>query len=134
MPWNRKLYPPNWEEIALAIKTEVNWTCESCDRPCRMPGETPYEFFKRLEAQYWTWVEDLEALAGNGDYVFKFGRFTLTVAHLDHEPSNCDRNNLKALCAPCHCRYDLSQMARKRMLKRERAGQLSLGLVAGDSN
>jgi hypothetical protein len=53
-------------------------------------------------------------------------RWVLTVAHLDHRPENCDRSNLKALCAPCHCRYDLSQMARKKMLKLERLGQLSL--------
>jgi hypothetical protein len=48
------------------------------------------------------------------------------VAHLDHSPKNCDRSNLRALCAPCHCRYDLSQMARKKRLKAERLGQLTL--------
>ena len=51
---------------------------------------------------------------------------TLTVAHLDHVPNNCDRNNLKALCAPCHGTYDLKQMGRKRVLKAERAGQLRI--------
>jgi hypothetical protein len=53
-------------------------------------------------------------------------RYLLTVAHLDHVPGNCDRENLKALCAPCHCRYDLSQMGRKQFLKRERHGQLRI--------
>jgi hypothetical protein len=35
---------------------------------------------------------------------------------------------LRALCAPCHCRYDLqpSSMTIKRNLKRERQGQLRL--------
>jgi hypothetical protein len=53
-------------------------------------------------------------------------RYLLTVAHLDHVPGNCDRENLKALCAPCHCRYDLKQMGRKQLLKRERQGQLRI--------
>jgi len=53
-------------------------------------------------------------------------RFTLTVAHLDHCPPNCDRANLKALCAPCHCRYDLKAMPQKKRLKAERQGQLTI--------
>ena len=64
-------------------------------------------------------VDDAEPVA-------RLGRFKLTVAHLDHEPGNCDRNNLKALCAPCHGTYDLKQMGRKRVLKAERAGQLRI--------
>jgi hypothetical protein len=58
----------------------------------------------------------------------------LTVAHLDHNPANCDRANLRALCAPCHCRYDLqpSSMAVKKRLKAERQGQLTLeGVLNG---
>lgn len=31
----------------------------------------------------------------------------LTVAHLDHDPRNCDPSNLKALCQRCHLRYDI---------------------------
>jgi hypothetical protein len=30
----------------------------------------------------------------------------LTVAHLDHDPRNCDLSNLKALCQWCHLHYD----------------------------
>jgi hypothetical protein len=56
----------------------------------------------------------------------KGGRFVLTVAHLNHIPSDCRPENLRALCAPCHCRYDLSQMALKQQLKLERQGQLNL--------
>jgi len=34
-------------------------------------------------------------------------RIVLTVAHLDHQPENCDRANLKALCQRCHNSYDM---------------------------
>ena len=126
MPMDRRLYPDNWYELALAIKTEANWCCTECGRPCRQPGESPEDAIARIErtnhpkvAELWDVVEDAEPVA-------RLGRFTLTVAHLDHEPGNCDRNNLKALCAPCHGTYDLKQMGRKRVLKAERAGQLRI--------
>ncbi|MEO0706822.1 MAG: hypothetical protein AAF050_14300 [Cyanobacteria bacterium J06649_5] len=125
MPMDRRLYPDNWDELALAIKTEANWCCTECGRPCRQPGESFDAFLKRcwspsLEAQYPSYE-----MAGERR-VSKAGRFVLGVAHLDHEPGNCDRNNLKALCAPCHGTYDLKQMGRKRVLKAERAGQLRI--------
>lgn len=30
----------------------------------------------------------------------------LTIAHLDHQPENCNLNNLRALCQKCHLTYD----------------------------
>lgn len=92
MPMDRRRYPPNWEEIALAVKEEADWTCEECGKRCRRPGE-PFDTHRR----------------------------TLTVAHLDHTPENCERSNLRALCAPCHLRYDARQHAESRA--RRRAGR-----------
>jgi len=135
MPMNRKLYPNNWEEIALQIKTAANWTCQECDRPCRKLGESIEDFAVRLADEYDPnesyWMPQLyedvwdEETGGYGT-VLRAQRFTLTVAHLNHCPEDCSLGNLKALCAPCHCRYDLSQMGRKKRLKAERAGQLNL--------
>lgn len=130
MPMNRKLYPDNWEAIALAIKTEVNWTCENCGRPCRRPGESDGDLCDRIGTDQPDWFDDLyeyeqHELWGEVPKL-KLTRFTLTVAHLDHRPENCDRSNLRAWCAPCHCRYDLQAMPTKKRLKAERAGQLSL--------
>lgn len=107
MPMNRDLYPQNWDEIALKIKTECN--CESCDRPCRRPGESIKQLLQRL-----------------GKAIAHPQQYTLTVAHLDHHPENCDRSNLRTWCAPCHCRYDLKDMLTKKMLKQERECQLNM--------
>jgi len=30
----------------------------------------------------------------------------LTIAHLDHQPKNCDDGNLRACCQRCHNTYD----------------------------
>ena len=29
----RKLYPPNWEEIAAQVKEAAGWKCEECGHP-----------------------------------------------------------------------------------------------------
>lgn len=130
MPMDRKLYPANWEAIALAIKTEVNWTCENCDRPCRLPGEDDGELRDRIETDHPNWANDLDNVAWDDElgmvFVPKLTRFTLTVAHLDHQPENCDRSNLRAWCSVCHCRYDLKAMPLKKRLRAERDGQLNL--------
>ncbi|MEM8611176.1 MAG: hypothetical protein AAGF93_04080 [Cyanobacteria bacterium P01_H01_bin.105] len=124
MPMDRSLYPENWDELALAIKTEANWRCTECGRPCRHPGESPEDAIVRIERSNHPKVSELWDVVEDAEPVARLGRFKLTVAHLDHEPGNCDRNNLKSLCAPCHGTYDLKQMGRKRVLKAERNGQL----------
>ena len=113
MGMDRKLYPESWEAMAHAIKDEVNWTCEGCGKVCRRPGEAIADFAQRANVP----LPEVQAHPK---------RWELGVAHLDHVPGNCDRSNLRAWCHPCHCRYDLGQMPRKQMLKREREGQLRI--------
>lgn len=92
MPMQRELYPKNWDEIARTIKDRAGWKCEVCGKQCRKPGE-PFDTHRR----------------------------TLTVAHLDHDPANCADENLKAMCAKCHLRYDAQQHAETR--RRNRNGK-----------
>lgn len=98
MPMQRGLYPSNWEAIALAVKEAAGWRCQQCGKQCRRPGER-HDTHRR----------------------------TLTVAHLDHDPVNCARENLQALCAPCHLRYDARHHAESARRTREtRSGQRRL--------
>lgn len=104
-PENKDKYPDNWQEISLAVRQEAGWKCEWCG-------------------------------AENGEYIWRLtlsqgrefkGKVVLTVAHLDHDPANCERKNLRALCQKCHNSYDAPVRAanRKRRLLKE-AGQLKL--------
>ena len=77
MPMRRELYPEGWKAIATAVKEAAGWVCQGCGMQCRRAGE-------KLDTH----------------------RRTLTVAHLNHDPGDCRTENLKALCAPCHLRYD----------------------------
>ena len=136
MPMNRKLYPKNWNAIALEVKQAAGWQCEECGRPCRQPGESVDNLALRLaeldpnENSYLAelYEEHHDHETGEWGYIPKPQRFTLTVAHLDHVPENCDRANLRAWCSVCHCRYDLKAMRTKKRLKAERLGQLTLVL------
>lgn len=99
MLMDRKRYPKDWDAIARRVKDEADWKCEVCGKQCRRPGE-PFDTHKR----------------------------TLTVAHLDHTPEHCERENLIAMCAPCHLRYDAEQHAasRRRTRAARQAGRSAL--------
>ena len=136
MPMDRSLYPDNWEAIATDIKTQANWTSEECGKPCRRPNESDIELFDRLrQHDSARWLNELFGLEGDGHYslssfrfqLLRLQRFTLTVSHTNHDPWNPDAD-LRALCASCHCRYDIDpvQMERKRNAKLEYHGQLTL--------
>lgn len=123
---NRHLYPDDWEEISLRVRKAANWTCERCGKPCCRPGQ---DFFEYLDGLYDRgWDGDFEEAAAHRT------RFVLTVAHLNHDPADNRRENLRALCAPCHLRYDAAEHAKTRARnraarERDRAiktGQLSL--------
>ena len=100
MPVDWKKYPENWKEIADRIKAEADYQCEMCGKQCRHPGE-PFDTHKR----------------------------TATVAHCNHDESDCRDENLVCACAPCHLRYDAKHHARNAArTRREKAdkGQLML--------
>ena len=93
MPMQKERYPENWNRIARAKKEDCGWVCEICGKQCRKPNEP-----------------------------FDTHRNTLTVAHLDHEPEHCEPENLCAMCAPCHLRYDAQQHAESRKRRKETEG------------
>lgn len=101
MPMNRKLYPDNWEQITAQLKAQVGNRCEECGAPngewiIRDPNDTK------------SWIFALH----HDQDEFEFAcvqpiRVVLTTAHLDHNPGNNDRSNLRVLCQRCHLAYDL---------------------------
>lgn len=96
MPVDWSKYPPDWIAIANGIKTDTDWRCELCGQQCRRPGET-FDSHKR----------------------------TLTVAHINHIENDCRAENLVALCAPCHLRYDSARRTlERRALRRIAAKQI----------
>jgi hypothetical protein len=133
MPMDRHRYPPNWQDIATQIKTAANWTCQDCGRPCRRPGESKTDFEDRLANEPAEWGDLYAYVAcdesGEWGYIPRYwGRFILTVAHLDQDPSNNAPGNLRALCSWCHLKHDHPFLNSNRRNKLERAGQIPLDL------
>ena len=90
MPFDKKQYPIHWEAIAFDVKQRADWKCQKCGKQCRKPGEK-----------------------------FDTHKNTLTVAHLNHLPMDISPENLMAMCAPCHLRYDAKHHAETRKRKKE---------------
>lgn len=134
MPMKRELYPDDWEKIAESVKWAAGWRCVECGQTCRMSGESLGAFKDRLREEAENDKEGLYLLALDeilAEVDAHPQRYTLTVAHLNHEPSDCREENLRAWCAPCHLRYDADHHGEARRegerLKRIAGGQLTLG-------
>jgi 5-methylcytosine-specific restriction endonuclease McrA len=80
---NKSLYPKDWKAISLSIRARAGNVCET--EGCGAVNGQPHPI--------------------TGSNV------VLTVAHLDHDPRNCDPSNLKAWCQRCHNRYDAPMRA-----------------------
>lgn len=135
-PENRKLYPPNWPEISRRIRVERAYNlCEVC-------GVKNYSVGYRIDGQFFTlakppydhpagfteFMAAIELLWHYNDCCDQDPKaivIILTVAHLDHDPSNCVDNNLLAMCQRCHNIYDRAHRNETMRLTRKR-GQLEL--------
>ena len=128
---NRDRYPPDWPEISSRVREEAGQRCEACAAPngklirrgrgaggrplWRPASATAYE--DGFCADTGVEVPDTgEDTVGWGDPV----KVVLTVAHLDHQPENVDRANLRAWCQRCHNAYD-APMRRAGISQRRRA-------------
>ncbi|ABW31120.1 hypothetical protein [Acaryochloris marina] len=121
MPMIRARYPDNWDEIALQVKDAADWCCTECGKPCRKPG------VEWLHFSFWLMITHPEWFPITSEREEqKPQRFTLTVAHLDQDPQNNHPDNLKALCAPCHLKFDAPFRKANAFTKREWFGQMKL--------
>ena len=136
-PENQKLYPKDWKAISRRIRFErAGGKCEQCEAKHDSYG------YRDTEGRYHMIAEDetflgmeAEAIALEGlDGETKVVRIVLTVAHLNHDPTDNREENLKALCQRCHLRYDAklhqAEAAKTREKKRnERAAKVGQALM-----
>jgi hypothetical protein len=112
-PENKKLYPSCWPDIRLAVKERSGNRCEGSPK------------YKNCRVK-------------NGDYHPMTGSVVvLTVAHLDHDPTNNDGfelrgkilpkkdSNHRHWCQRCHNTYD-APMRRAGIKERKNKNQMKL--------
>ena len=120
-PENRDRYPQDWPAISQAIRNRAKEHCEEC-------GVRNHSLGGRLSNGAWCKAAPVEERLGRlvwpepGDvstcispsgarHQLRIVRIVLTVAHLDHQPENCDPENLRAWCQRCHNIYDAPRRA-----------------------
>lgn len=90
-------YPADWPAISRRIRERSGGQCE-CEGECGLHRTNPGP--RRCTERHGEpaqWAK---------------GRVVLTVAHLNHDPSDCRDENLKAMCQRCHLRYDVEHHQR----------------------
>lgn len=106
---NRVRYAADWSEISARVRQEAEQKCEWCGVPNGAWGyrddsgkfhECPRDGFGKDYGRPPFWFGHRKIIA-----------IVLTVAHIDHQPENNDRDNLRALCQRCHLRHDAKHHA-----------------------
>ena len=122
MPIDYSRYPDDW---LTRIRPDI---LERDQHRCKFCGVSNYETIWRHndDPAHYVYIDDSLAMVtddgeivGNYelmDYGDKPVKIVLTIAHLDHDISNNDYDNLAALCQRCHNTYD----APNRLINRSR--------------
>lgn len=113
-PEQRQRYPADWPEIRRMILLRAARDQAGVPR-CECRGECDHHLARCTAYQ----GQRLERAYRSGTF-----EVVLTVAHLDHQPENNHPANLRALCQPCHLRYDAVQHAHTARVRRARESGL----------
>ena len=129
----RDRYPADWDVITDEVRAAASWRCEECGRDCQRLGETLHDFALRLVGteQPLRLAPDLSTYQLALMEVLLYpGCWRLQTAHINQRPEDCDRRNLRAMCAPCHRGFDNLRSHRlvREQIKAERAGLYQLPL------
>jgi hypothetical protein len=140
-PENRARYPADWAIISARVRAEAGNVCEWCRAPngemirrgtCH--GEPVWSLAASAHCDVVCASTGLP-IVGESHDTCDFRRppvrVVLTVAHMDHQPENCDRENLRALCQRCHNTYD-APMRRSGAKTRARAAMAAGDLLGMD--
>lgn len=95
----REKYPQDWDKLSLAVRVAAGWCCE---------GSLKYP--------------DCRAEHGR-EHPVTGSIVILTVGHLNHDPTDCRRENLKAWCQRCHLAYDYEHHQRNAAATRRESKQ-----------
>ncbi len=122
MVFRAERYPADWKRIRAEILLRAGNVCERCRAPngvlvARGAKGTRDEGTYMLDVGSVRCAETGEDRGVARGSEFEADRFVvivLTVAHVDHDESNNDPQNLRALCQRCHLKLDAHDNALRR--------------------
>jgi len=142
MPIDYRKYHPDWKRIRANILDREGHKCKFCKVPNYAyifrgrleDGTEVYQFadariFDAINGDSLGSLHDVQPLSGDPNQ--QAIKVVLTVAHLDHDITNNEPDNLAALCQKCHLRYDAKHHAKNSKATREakmkaKTGQIDL--------
>lgn len=136
----KALYPKNWKQIRSEILLRAHNRCEKCGRPngtlvVVSPKGDWTECYESGMPKEWRnengdWIAYPEGFYDNIDEPnpgYRMVRTILTISHQDHDPTNNEPSNLRALCQRCHLSHDAKEHASNaRKTRARKAGQLEV--------
>jgi hypothetical protein len=132
-PEMRGFYPIDWPEISRHVRFERAGICQGCGRPhgatirCLPDGrwfDATHHIWRNRRGCPSRWPDLIDTAQ------MRRTRVVLAAAHLNHDPRNNRRRNLKSLCQRCHLTHDRAyHLAQRRItyLLRRALGDLFLG-------
>lgn len=137
-PENRHRYPADWPAIRERTLRQAEYRCQHPGCAARQYAVGKWMKFTFGGWVFATWSAPSEthkiarSLADalwkqQGELGVKPIVIVLTIAHLDHQPENCDPANLRAMCQRHHLAHDLEHhQANAHATRRARAGTADL--------
>ena len=103
MPCDYKKYHPDWK---TKIRPDILQRDNHCCKFCGVKNHSIIHRHGKGVDDWWYWPEGMESEAWTLDGL-KSTKIVLTIAHLDHDKTNNEYDNLAALCQKCHLGIDI---------------------------
>lgn len=136
-PENRARYPADWRAIRDAVLLDAEFRCEHEGCAARQYAVGYWHLIDGVH-RWHEWITPAptfsEARQAAAELFFERGDLdgkpiviVLTVAHLNHLPEDCRRDNLRCMCQRHHLAHDAEHhRANAQATRRAKAGTLEL--------
>lgn len=120
MPIDYSQYHPEWK---TRIRPDILERDNNCCKFCGVKNHSIIHRYGKGIDDWWYWPPGME---GEGWVLdgLKSTRIVLTIAHLDHDKTNNDYENLAALCQKCHLGIDMKHHMKNARDTREKKANL----------
>ena len=126
-PENLAKYPADWQDVRARVRSRSGNKCEWCGvANFAMGGRSPDGAFhkslplgEKLYGLEWPRAGDFAWCEDRSERL-RIVKIVLTVAHLDHDPTNNVDSNLAHLCQKCHLTYDAKLHAQNAAITRRK--------------
>lgn len=123
MPINYKDYHPEWK---TRIRPDILKREDNCCKNCGVENGRIIHRYGKATDDWEYWPEGMESEAWSLEGL-KSTKIVLTIAHLDHNKTHNEYDNLAALCQKCHLGIDINHhMKNARETRRKNKGLQNL--------